>query len=66
MEAQVRATAVEQSVDQRLAAMKRDLGLASAQQPARLDAPVAGGAARRRAARPARAPRESGQERTEP
>lgn len=52
MEAQVRATAVEESVELRLAAMKRDLGLEGAQDRARLEAPAPAPARTPRARKP--------------
>ncbi|MBV8300472.1 MAG: hypothetical protein JOY68_00940 [Candidatus Dormibacteraeota bacterium] len=42
IDAQVRATAVEQSVDQRLSAMKRELGLAAPVNAPRIEVQTAG------------------------
>jgi phage shock protein A len=41
LESQVRTQAIADSVDQRLAAMKQELGLAAGDSPARLEAPEA-------------------------
>jgi phage shock protein A len=48
MEAQVRAAAMEETVDQRLAAMKQELGLSASAERARLEAPAQRGSATRR------------------